>query len=151
MTSIKFLLLILMLCKTQWSWELRTWSHKKNLLDILSTSPHYFCRKWIGATNENSNFDIRVLRVNDAREELKPTSVWTIPDRWALTFWIDFEMSISQSRPAIERKSRISSVGRALDCRAGGRGFDFRSRTNTQGLKITEKWRYFLRMARVTT
>ena len=28
-----------------------------NLLDILSTSPHYFCRKWIGATNENSNFD----------------------------------------------------------------------------------------------
>ena len=25
-----------------------------NLLDILSISPHYFCRKWIGATNENS-------------------------------------------------------------------------------------------------
>ena len=34
---------------------------------------------------------------------------------------------------------RISSVGRALDCRAGGRGFDSRGRTNTQGLKITEK------------
>ena len=28
-----------------------------NLLDILSTSPHYFCRKRIGTTNENSNFD----------------------------------------------------------------------------------------------
>ena len=34
---------------------------------------------------------------------------------------------------------RISSVGRVLDCRAGGRGFDSRGRTNTQGLKITEK------------
>ena len=28
---------------------------------------------------------------------------------------------------------------RALDCRAGGRGFDSRDRTITQGLKITEK------------
>ena len=34
---------------------------------------------------------------------------------------------------------RISAVVRALDCRAGGRGFDSRGRTNTQGLKITEK------------
>ena len=33
---------------------------KMDLLDILSTSLHYFCRKLIGATNENSNFDIRV-------------------------------------------------------------------------------------------
>ena len=32
-------------------------------LDILSTSPHYFCRNWIGATNENSNFDLGVQRV----------------------------------------------------------------------------------------
>ena len=37
-----------MLCKTEWSWELWTWSHQMNLLDILSTSPHYFYRKWIG-------------------------------------------------------------------------------------------------------
>ena len=36
-------------------------------------------------------------------------------------------------------RGRISSVGRALDCRAGGRRFDSRGRTNTQGLKITEK------------
>ena len=28
-------------------------------------------------------------------------------------------------------RGRISSVGRALDCRAGGRGFDSRGRTNT--------------------
>ena len=31
------------------TWELRTWSHKMNLRDILSASPRYFCRKWIGA------------------------------------------------------------------------------------------------------
>ena len=82
--------------------------------------------------------------VNDLWEELKPTSVWTIPDRWALTFWIDFEISISQSRPAIERKNRMSSVGRALDCKAGDRGFDSQGRASTQGLKITENWRYSL-------
>ena len=40
-------------------------------------------------------------------------------------------------------RDRTSSVGRALDCRAGGRGFDSRGRTNTQGLKITVKWRYY--------
>ena len=28
-----------MLCKTEWLWELWAWSHKMNLLDILSTSP----------------------------------------------------------------------------------------------------------------
>ena len=37
---------------------------------------------------------------------------------------------------------RVSSVGRALDDKAGGRGFDSQGRTNTQGLKITEKWRF---------
>ena len=36
-------------------------------------------------------------------------------------------------------RGKISSVGRALDCRAGGRGFNSRGRTNIQGLKITEK------------
>ena len=39
-SSIKFLLVIAMLCKTEWFWELQIWSHKMNLLDILSTSPH---------------------------------------------------------------------------------------------------------------
>ena len=35
---------------------------------------------------------------------------------------------------------RISSVSRAPDeCRAGGRGFDSRGRTNTQGLKINKE------------
>ena len=36
-------------------------------------------------------------------------------------------------------RGRISSVGRAFDCRTGGRGFEFRGRTITQGLKMTEK------------
>ena len=35
--------------------------------------------------------------------------------------------------------SRISSLGRALDSRAGIRGLDSRDQTNTKGLKITEK------------
>ena len=61
--DIKFLIVISMLCKTEWLWESQTWSHKTNLLDILSTSPHFFFRKWTSATNENSNFDLRVLRV----------------------------------------------------------------------------------------
>ena len=39
---------MLFLSKTECSWELRTWSHKMNLLDVLSTSPLYFCRKWMG-------------------------------------------------------------------------------------------------------
>lgn len=34
---------------------------------------------------------------------------------------------------------RISSVGKALDCNAGGRRFDWWGRTDTQGLQITEK------------
>ena len=32
------------------------------------------------------------------------------------------------------------SVGRALNCRAGGRGFDYRGREYSQVLKITEKF-----------
>ena len=52
-----------MLCKTEWSWKFRTWSYKMKSLDTLSTSPHYFCTNWIGATNENSNFYLRVQRV----------------------------------------------------------------------------------------
>ena len=38
-----------------------------------------------------------------------------------------------------ELSGRVSSVGRAFDCRAGGRRFDSPGRTNTRGLKTTEK------------
>ena len=34
-----------------------------NLLDTLSTSPYYFCRKLKEATKENLNSDLRVSRV----------------------------------------------------------------------------------------
>ena len=34
-------------------------------------------------------------------------------------------------------RGSVRSVGKACDCRAGGRGFDSRGRTNTQGLKIS--------------
>ena len=71
---IKFLLVISILCKTEWSWELRTWSHKMTLLDILSTSRLYFCGKWIGATNENLNFDhwgFKGLSNHDDGDKLK--------------------------------------------------------------------------------
>ena len=40
----------------------------------------------------------------------------------------------------MDQEGRIhNSVGRALDCRAGGGGFDFPNLNNTQGLEITEK------------
>lgn len=39
--------------------------------------------------------------------------------------------------PMTSINNNISSVGRAIDCRAGGRGFDSQGQTNTQGLKKT--------------
>ena len=42
-------LVMSMLCKTEWWWELRTQSQKMNLLNVLSASPYYFYWKWIGA------------------------------------------------------------------------------------------------------
>ena len=67
MISVKFLLVISLLCKSEWSWELRTWSHKMNVTDASTNSPHYFFWKHIGITNENLNFDVRVSRVYKAR------------------------------------------------------------------------------------
>ena len=46
--SVKFLHVISLLYKTEWSWELRTWSHKMNLIDTSTNSPHYFFWKRIG-------------------------------------------------------------------------------------------------------
>ena len=40
-----------------------------NVLDILTTSPHFFYRKCVRATNENLNFDLRVQRVNASKLE----------------------------------------------------------------------------------
>ena len=49
-----------------------------NLLDILSTSPHYFCKKWIGATNENSNFDLRVYIIIIEQRKCLILSPWKV-------------------------------------------------------------------------
>ena len=38
--------------------------------DVLSTSPHFLSRKWIGVTNENSNFGFEVLRVKVPNHEI---------------------------------------------------------------------------------
>ena len=72
-----------------------------------------------------------------------------------MTWSSELRQNLNQ-RPLL---SRISSVGRACDCWTGGRGFYSRDRTITQGLKISEKWRYLplhckrqdLRVARMTT
>ena len=57
--------------------------------------------------------------------------------------WSYLDSTLNKTNKEFNR-GRISSVGRALGYRAGGRGFDSRGRTNTQGLKISEKWRYCL-------
>ena len=49
---------------------------------------------------------------------------------------------VSEYKLINSNRGSVSSVGRALDCWAVGRVFDSRGWTNTQGLKITEKWRY---------
>ena len=49
------------------------------------------------------------------------------------------EQNHSHSQNHLTAARLYSSIGRALDCKAGGRGFDSRGRTNTQGLNITEK------------
>ena len=59
--SMKFLLVISMLYKTEWSWELSVWSQTMNLNASSTTSPHYSFRKRIGTTHENLNFDIRAM------------------------------------------------------------------------------------------
>ena len=38
----------------------------------------------------------------------------------------------------------LAQLVERVDCRAGGRGFDSRGQTNTQGLKITKKWSHSL-------
>ena len=54
------------------------------------------------------------------------------------------ELQLMQQIYTTHRGRIHNPVGRALDCRAGGVGFDFPNRNNTQGLEITEKWRYCL-------
>ena len=48
------------------------------------------------------------------------------------------QMKLQELSPPLSAAVLAQSVER-VDCRAGGRGFDSWGRTNTQGLKITEK------------
>ena len=57
---------------------------------------------------------------------------------FSVTLHFLFALLFSNFSSAFVNFSRIRSVGRAVDCRAEGRGFDSRNRINTQGLKITE-------------
>ena len=56
--------------------------------------------------------------------------------------WANFKKRCELFSSNKSYQGRISSVGRALDCKAGGRGFESRGQTISQGPKITEKWRY---------
>ena len=69
----------------------------------------------------------------------------SLPRRDMARFWNQRErldVDFNDSKPFY--RDSTSTIGRALDCRARGRGFESRDRTITQGLKITEKWRYSL-------
>ena len=79
---------------------------------------------------------------------------WSIWQPWILTRFIRISTVSVKPLPVLYgglafgvflNRGGISSGGRVFDCRAGwGRRFDSRDQTNTQGLKITEKWRSFL-------
>ena len=86
--NVKFLV-ILLLYKTEWSWELRAWSHKMNAIDTSTNSPHYFYWKRIGITNDNLNCDVRVKALKSSL----PNPLWDNKERecrWKLfrPLWI---------------------------------------------------------------
>ena len=57
----------------------------------------------------------------------------TTPTDPGLLVWVSYGQVATQNGWRL-------SVGRALNCRAGGRGFDYRGREYSQVLKITEKF-----------
>ena len=66
------------------------------------------------------------------------------PQGWNNVFYMLITADVLAALVSLGTESLVRGIGskiigRALDCRAGGRRFDSRGRTNTQGLKITEK------------
>ena len=61
------------------------------LLDILSTSLHYFCRKWIRVTNENSNLDFRIKGLKSDKYESYETF------KQMMIILYDFSMAVNQN------------------------------------------------------
>ena len=59
--------------------------------------------------------------------------------------FMDFQNKKKKERKEISENPDVATAAvlaqsvERVDCRAGGRGFDYWGRTNTQGLKITEK------------
>ena len=82
-------------------------------------------------------------------EPWKSSGDWEPLDRWGRSANRLFCLHKASINQLI--RGRISPVGRAGDFRAGGGGFDSRGRTISQGLKIIEKWRYYLCTARCWT
>ena len=103
MISIKFLLVISMLCKTEWSWELQTWSHKMVLLNItLPTSPHYFCRKWIGVTKS--------MRIQISMLGFKVLKSAKYESQYHLNKWWKCYMILAWQRIKILVKKKLKSI-----------------------------------------
>ena len=124
-----------MLSKTMWSWELRTWLNKMNLLDILSTSPHYFSRKWIGATNESSNVDLRFKGLKNVANRVNVKKSWLAKrvtrqatgspfceGRFTLLANPKFLLTNTLTRPAGSTQSRRNSQSMCEHCWLGQRG-----------------------------
>ena len=84
---------------------------------------------WTLLTIDNKNLVLVVVLVSESK------ALYLRLAKGAVSWQVFCPAACCHSRSFIP--NRISPVGRALDCRAGGR------RTNTQGLKITEKWRYY--------
>ena len=107
---------------------------------------------WMGALcwspGLTSSLPTALLLRRKCLEPWKSSEHWEPLDRWGRSANRLFCLHKAPINQSI--RGRISSVCRARDFRAGGRGFDSRGRTITQGLK-TEKWRYFLCTARCWT
>ena len=98
------------------------------------------------SSRSNSNFD----RFNISKQSHQ---IWKFqvspPVLCQGHFWEQLQRPATlSSRPVVgfrgAGQGRTSSASRVMDCRQGRRGFDSRDQTNTQGLKMTEKWRYCL-------
>ena len=84
------------------------------------------------------------LEISDRNSNGSPHSVWEASTLFRGCLHEKTRTGTSFIPRWLFDRGRTSSVDRAFHCKEGGRGFDSRGRTITQGLKMTEKWRYFL-------
>ena len=71
--SLKFLHVISILCKTEWWWELSTWSQKINLTDTSTNSPYNFYWKCMGTTKQNFEV-LAIIKANKHQSTTTPIS-----------------------------------------------------------------------------